>query len=155
GTLYSLQIVATIPLRFRNENFGYTIVPGMGIAMVMEFCEGGNLRSICDGSRPEIIEGIPTFLVKLMQRCWDNDPKKRPNAEEIVHEVESGLEVIQKMSREEFYEHLKRDLTKKHPNTVYLSKFISIITNNENSDYEYIIHDIQSRDFNSLEYNLK
>ncbi|CAG8504241.1 17315_t:CDS:2, partial [Dentiscutata erythropus] len=143
--VYTSRVLAVLPVRLRNESFGITIVPGMGIAMVMEFCEGGNLRSflqsICDESRPKINEGTPTFWVKLMQRFWDNDPKKRPSAIEVVGEVISELEVIQKMPQEEFYEYLKRDLTKEHPNTAHLSKFISIITNNENSDYEYIIHE--------------
>ena len=56
--------------------------------------------SICQGLRPEIIEdktpkifddtekqkvfeGTEIKYTKLMKRCWDSDPDKRPTAEEI------------------------------------------------------------------------
>ncbi|CAB4476770.1 unnamed protein product [Rhizophagus irregularis] len=35
------------------------------------------------GIRPEIIEGMMPEYVELMKRCWDNDPEKRPTAEEL------------------------------------------------------------------------
>ncbi|GBB94862.1 hypothetical protein RclHR1_02430003 [Rhizophagus clarus] len=38
---------------------------------------------ICEGTRPEIIEGTMPEYVELMKRCWDNDPKKRPTANEL------------------------------------------------------------------------
>ena len=39
--------------------------------------------NICRGIRPEIIEGTMPEYVDLMKRCWDNDPEKRPSAEEL------------------------------------------------------------------------
>ncbi|GBC14535.1 kinase-like domain-containing protein [Rhizophagus irregularis DAOM 181602=DAOM 197198] len=39
--------------------------------------------NICRGIRPEIIEGMMPEYVELMKRCWDNDPEKRPTAEEL------------------------------------------------------------------------
>ncbi|GBC08323.1 hypothetical protein RclHR1_08020006 [Rhizophagus clarus] len=39
---------------------------------------------ICQGIRPEIIEGTMSEYVELMKRCWDNDPKKRPTANELI-----------------------------------------------------------------------
>uniref|UniRef100_U9TVW4 Protein kinase domain-containing protein n=2 Tax=Rhizophagus irregularis TaxID=588596 RepID=U9TVW4_RHIID len=38
---------------------------------------------ICKGKRPEILEGTIPEYVEIMKRCWDNDPKKRPTAEEL------------------------------------------------------------------------
>ena len=38
---------------------------------------------ICKGLRPKIIEGTDIEYVKLMERCWNNDPDKRPTAEEL------------------------------------------------------------------------
>ena len=38
---------------------------------------------ICRGIRPEIIEGTMPEYVELMKRCWDNDPEKRPTANEL------------------------------------------------------------------------
>jgi serine/threonine protein kinase len=39
--------------------------------------------NICLGTRPEIIEGTMPEYVELMKRCWDNDPEKRPTANEL------------------------------------------------------------------------
>jgi serine/threonine protein kinase len=39
--------------------------------------------NICRGDRPEIIEGTMSEYAKLMKRCWDNDPEKRPTADEL------------------------------------------------------------------------
>ena len=39
--------------------------------------------NICKGIRPEIIEGTMPEYVELMKRCWDNDPEKRPTANEL------------------------------------------------------------------------
>ncbi|RGB35998.1 kinase-like domain-containing protein [Rhizophagus diaphanus] len=39
--------------------------------------------NICTGTRPEIIEGTMPEYVKLMKRCWDNDPQKRPTVNEL------------------------------------------------------------------------
>ena len=39
--------------------------------------------NICKGIRPEIIEGTMPEYVELMKRCWDNDPEKRPSANEL------------------------------------------------------------------------
>src|SRR6266540_3436857 len=39
--------------------------------------------SICKGERPKIIENTPQCYIKLMKKCWDKDPLKRPNASEV------------------------------------------------------------------------
>ena len=39
--------------------------------------------NVCRGIRPEIIEGTMPEYVELMKRCWDNDPEKRPTANEL------------------------------------------------------------------------
>ncbi|CAG8714499.1 2430_t:CDS:2 [Acaulospora morrowiae] len=39
---------------------------------------------ICHGFRESIVPGTPLFYEKLMTQCWDADPSKRPDAEEIV-----------------------------------------------------------------------
>jgi serine/threonine protein kinase len=41
--------------------------------------------NICRGIRPEIIKGTMPEYVELMKRCWDNDPEKRPTANELVN----------------------------------------------------------------------
>ncbi|EXX54180.1 Tpk3p [Rhizophagus irregularis DAOM 197198w] len=40
---------------------------------------------ICIGLRPKIVEGtLPAIYARLMKRCWDSDPNKRPTADELV-----------------------------------------------------------------------
>ncbi|GES81616.1 kinase-like domain-containing protein [Rhizophagus clarus] len=38
---------------------------------------------IIDGERPKITDDTPKCLAKLMKRCWDSDPTKRPSITEI------------------------------------------------------------------------
>ena len=39
---------------------------------------------VMKGLRPDIREGMHPLFVKLMKRCWDDDPKLRPECERIV-----------------------------------------------------------------------
>src|ERR1043165_8652188 len=39
--------------------------------------------SICKGERPKIIKNTPQCYVDLMEKCWNEDPLKRPTASEI------------------------------------------------------------------------
>ena len=38
---------------------------------------------ICEGLRPEIIEGTEVEYAELMKRCWNSDPDERPTAGEL------------------------------------------------------------------------
>ncbi|RGB30452.1 kinase-like domain-containing protein, partial [Rhizophagus diaphanus] len=38
---------------------------------------------ICEGLRPKIVEGTSPKYIRLMKRCWDSDPNKRPTANEL------------------------------------------------------------------------
>ncbi|PKK79032.1 hypothetical protein RhiirC2_674360 [Rhizophagus irregularis] len=38
---------------------------------------------ICEGFRPKIVKGTMPEYVKLMNRCWNNNPDKRPTADEL------------------------------------------------------------------------
>jgi hypothetical protein len=39
---------------------------------------------ICKGLRPKIVESTLPVYARLMKRCWDSDPNKRPTADELV-----------------------------------------------------------------------
>ncbi|POG63002.1 hypothetical protein GLOIN_2v1757658 [Rhizophagus irregularis DAOM 181602=DAOM 197198] len=41
------------------------------------------IYKILDGERPEITKDTPECYAKLMKRCWDSDPTKRPLITEI------------------------------------------------------------------------
>ncbi|PKY20362.1 hypothetical protein RhiirB3_408171, partial [Rhizophagus irregularis] len=38
---------------------------------------------ICKGLIPEIVKGTLPVYARLMTRCWDSDPDKRPTADEL------------------------------------------------------------------------
>ena len=40
--------------------------------------------NICQGLRPNIIEGTMPEYAELMKKCWDSDPNQRPAARELV-----------------------------------------------------------------------
>lgn len=42
---------------------------------------------ICGGMRPEITKDTPEFYARLMERCWDPVPAKRPDIDEIVRMI--------------------------------------------------------------------
>ncbi|CAG8733214.1 21354_t:CDS:2, partial [Dentiscutata erythropus] len=49
---------------------------------------------ICNGYRPEIVDGTPEVFSTLMKRCWDNDPNKRPKASELSEILRSWVTAI-------------------------------------------------------------
>src|SRR6266498_1644046 len=49
---------------------------------------------ICKGERPEIIKNTPQCYVDLMGKCWNVDPKKRPDASEIADTINNWISII-------------------------------------------------------------
>ncbi|EXX66866.1 kinase-like domain-containing protein [Rhizophagus irregularis DAOM 181602=DAOM 197198] len=47
--------------------------------------------SICKGERPGIIKNTPQCYVDLMKKCWDEDPSKRPSANEVLDIIEKWI----------------------------------------------------------------
>ncbi|PKB98330.1 kinase-like protein, partial [Rhizophagus irregularis] len=43
---------------------------------------------ICNGLRPKSNYKIPQFIFDIINQCWDADPLKRPNAEELQKLIE-------------------------------------------------------------------
>ncbi|CAG8492362.1 10531_t:CDS:2 [Paraglomus occultum] len=46
---------------------------------------------ICNGTRPRIQVGTPSRYMRLMQKCWAEDPEVRPSAEEVCAIIEQWL----------------------------------------------------------------
>lgn len=46
-------------------------------------------KLICRGDKEEISADCPTHEKALIEKCWDNDPAKRPTAAEIVEELKT------------------------------------------------------------------
>jgi serine/threonine protein kinase len=50
--------------------------------------------NICRGERPKIIENTPQCYIELMEKCWETDPLKRPNASEIKEIIETWYKTV-------------------------------------------------------------
>jgi len=48
---------------------------------------GGLLKHIRDGGRPELPDGCPRRLTSLIKRCWELEPRSRPDFPEICREL--------------------------------------------------------------------
>ncbi|RHZ79620.1 hypothetical protein Glove_143g53 [Diversispora epigaea] len=85
---------------------------------------------ICHGFRESNRSGIPPFYKHLMARCWDADPSKRPDAEEIMDILLSPYEYHCKI--------LDIEISKSEINqiemfdTILASKIIKSNNNNNN-----------------------
>ncbi|KAD7478885.1 hypothetical protein R6Q59_005303 [Mikania micrantha] len=51
--------------------------------------------------RPSIPVSCPRSLSRLMQRCWDTDPKKRPEMKDVVVELEDIMNLEGSMSQDD------------------------------------------------------
>jgi len=88
--------------------------------------------SICKGERPEIIKNTPQCYIDLMEKCWNEDPLKRPNALDIKNTIKNWYRnicdknVFEYGSKEaindilEFYE--ADEILKEQSNILYTSK---------------------------------
>ncbi|RIA81147.1 hypothetical protein C1645_717017 [Glomus cerebriforme] len=98
---------------------------------------------VCLGERPEIVEGTPQCLEKLMKKCWDANPSKRPTAEEIFTMLKSWYTDVSQMNPTIYYSDFKAaDNWRKasllddqnmlpikyHPNAYYYSRNLKFST---------------------------
>ncbi|CAG8816237.1 4725_t:CDS:1, partial [Gigaspora rosea] len=47
---------------------------------------------ISKGKREQTIPGTPSSYAKLYKKCWSTKPKKRPELEEILHQLQQSKE---------------------------------------------------------------
>ncbi|EXX71930.1 uncharacterized protein OCT59_014875 [Rhizophagus irregularis] len=103
--------------------------------------------TICKGERPEIIENTPQCYIDLMNKCWNEDPLKRPSSEEVcdifygwVHspyKIENINEL--KCNLMEFINApIKHNnlATKFHPQTCYTSRLLDFTSKELNEILE-------------------
>ncbi|TDH73254.1 hypothetical protein CCR75_000508 [Bremia lactucae] len=62
----------------------YADIPGSNLAVA---------EAVLSGVRPTIPRGCPRLFAKIMQRCWDDIPIRRPNFEDIVQLLE--IEIVE------------------------------------------------------------
>ncbi|RIB19064.1 kinase-like domain-containing protein [Gigaspora rosea] len=78
--------------------------------------------------RPIIIKNTPQCYIKLMEKCWDEDPENRPSAAKI-HEIFTEWQINEKilLDLSESEEILKENENMNfpvYPKSMYTSKFI-------------------------------
>ena len=77
-------------------------------------------EAIMGGLRYVIPEEVPEFYASLIQRCWDDNPEKRPSFEEIVNEFEYNDDFMLDGSDAEevrkFIDDIKQNSSENSPN---------------------------------------
>jgi len=116
--------------------------------------------SICKGERPKIIEKTPQCYANLMEKCWDEDPLKRPSASEIQSIIRKWIDPKFKdtISEENIMEFIKanknstilttisdKPITKPHPQAYYTSRLLNFTKKlNEILDQDCVVTDLKS-----------
>ena len=84
---------------------------------------------ICDGLRPSVVNNAPKSYVKLMQECWDTDPKKRPVADDVyikISDIRSDeYESPTKINIASSESSDIGPIAVKHPDAIYTSRLLS------------------------------
>jgi serine/threonine protein kinase len=95
--------------------------------------------SICKGERPKIIENTPQCYANLMEKCWNEDPLKRPSASEIQSIIRKWIDPnFKDINEENIMEFIKanenstilttisdKPITKPHPQAYYTSRLLN------------------------------
>jgi len=108
--------------------------------------------SICRGERPEIIKNTPQCYIDLMEKCWDEDPLKRPSALEVsniinkwlnpgnkIEDIDEDLKnnIMEFMESDTFKTTNDKPTPKSHPQAYHTSRLLDFTKNlNEILDQE-------------------
>ncbi|GBC45076.2 kinase-like domain-containing protein [Rhizophagus irregularis DAOM 181602=DAOM 197198] len=111
-----------------NSNEIYGVIPYMAPEV---------LRDICKGLRPEIFKGTLPVYARLMKRCWDSDPNKRPTADELYQIIYFWYDYLPKCYENDRVIPSNEQITKNHPLSCYTSRKI---------DYSAKINEILSQE---------
>ncbi|PKC67252.1 kinase-like protein [Rhizophagus irregularis] len=117
------------------------------------------IYKILDGKRPEITEDTPECYVKLMKRCWDSDPTKRPLITEIRKTFGKWFYRNNDLNQFKQAEIKRKELIKlkklgpefngkTHPSAIYTSRLLKSFISSCSSIFS------NSKDYNSIELEL-
>jgi len=94
-------------------------------------------KKICDGERPNIIEGTPQFYIDLMTRCWHADQTQRPTVQELCdviktwrrkdQEFEAQLNAAEEIRRQTVASYDPDEAKKTHRLAFYTSRLLPTI----------------------------
>ncbi|RIB03279.1 kinase-like domain-containing protein [Gigaspora rosea] len=103
---------------------------------------------ICNGERPEInINETPQCYIDLMKRCWDSEPHKRPNIQEIYEILLDWYFLINEYEEfKKFDEMIKSDIEEKSTifeseDVVHYSQFIDLDAISKEETFEVLDDD--------------
>lgn len=96
--------------------------------------QGGNIYGLImdivqKGTRPEFTEQIPDCYIKLIEKCWSQDPKDRPTFDEIVHLLKTDRDFIRNNINEDDYRNYIEYIDKEQSSFCYTQQI-----NQVNSD---------------------
>ncbi|RHZ43233.1 hypothetical protein Glove_819000g2 [Diversispora epigaea] len=92
------------------------------------------VMAICNGRKPEIVCEVPQLLKDLMEKCWNNEPRVRPTAEEFKtqlskylnhydednDELEEQIEIANRLNKN----FIRYNSSKMHPKAIYTSRLL-------------------------------
>ncbi|CAI2175362.1 18578_t:CDS:2, partial [Funneliformis geosporum] len=91
----SPEILKGEPTTNSTDIYSFGIIMWILSAGIVPWCntpyDHKLMNEICLGQRPKIIRGIPDIFTKLMKKCWDPNPLKRPTAFELHEILESWV----------------------------------------------------------------
>lgn len=65
-------------------------------------------NAVLKGIRPKIDDYVPLSYKNLIERCWDQDPKKRPSFDQIVEELKTDEDFITEfVEQEDFFDYVE------------------------------------------------
>ncbi|EXX63007.1 kinase-like domain-containing protein [Rhizophagus irregularis DAOM 181602=DAOM 197198] len=103
--------------------------------------------NICKGERPEIIKNTPQCYINLMEKCWNEDPLKRPSASTILNIIKNWISFPLEKKIEDINEELRSNImefinasnnnyinhtVKFHPQAYYTSRLLDFTSINLN-----------------------
>ncbi|RIB24351.1 kinase-like domain-containing protein [Gigaspora rosea] len=111
---------------------------------------------ICNGLRPEFVNGTPDCYIELANQCLNSDPEKRPNAQEVYNKLSTWNNIMkcsdnvneikkQFLSADKFIEKLPI-IERKHQDSMYTSKIINTSQIKDSKQLDLKISDISIED---------
>ncbi|GES93498.1 kinase-like domain-containing protein [Rhizophagus clarus] len=81
-------------LNHKNKYERYTdeiYISDLGLCQPVKFSKEYDIYGVIPFMAPEVLRGKPYTPANLMKKCWDEDPLKRPSAEEIENIIKNWI----------------------------------------------------------------
>src|SRR6185369_2521901 len=103
------------------------------------------IMEICKGLRPPVLSNMPEEYVKMMQKCWDIDPSKRPTIKELydfAHDYSTKIYKIEDLNNKTMSnsnDNNSQQIQKPHPLAYHSSR----ILDDDIAKYKSLQHDFE------------